>query len=272
MYPSLGIGAAPSTRYPRAWPIPTARISPATLTAPSCTPSFGSTSSPSSAKPPIEATHTACPASSSRSSATSSAAGSWLEQLCRYLFRPPLAQDRVRLRAAGRVLVELKKVWRDGTSHFLFEPVEFLEKLAALIPRPAVNLVLYHGLLAPRVRWRSQVVRYGRPAPDPKTHEVDPSAGTPSAWSWAALMRRVFDLDVLACPRCGGRLRVIATVHDPLAVQAVLAHPAARPAAPRPRPSRSRRLTAASSTLPLTLAPRLSGPRSPSALHPAAAP
>jgi putative transposase len=88
-----------------------------------------------------------------------------LERLCRYLLRPPLAQDRIRLRADGCVLVELKTVWRDGTSHFLFEPIEFLEKLAALIPRPAVNLLLYHGVLAPRARWRSQVVRYGRPTP-----------------------------------------------------------------------------------------------------------
>ncbi len=86
-----------------------------------------------------------------------------LEQLCRYLLRPPLAQDRIRLRADGRVLVNLKTVWRDGTSHFLFERIEFLEKLAALIPRPAVNLLLYHGVLAPRARWHSQVVRYGRP-------------------------------------------------------------------------------------------------------------
>jgi uncharacterized protein YbaR (Trm112 family) len=38
------------------------------------------------------------------------------------------------------------------------------------------------------------------------------------------LLRRVFHLDVLACPRCGGRLRVIATVQDPLAIQAILAH------------------------------------------------
>ena len=37
-------------------------------------------------------------------------------------------------------------------------------------------------------------------------------------------MRRVFDLDVLACPRCGGRLRLIATIQEPLAVQAILAH------------------------------------------------
>jgi uncharacterized protein YbaR (Trm112 family) len=36
-------------------------------------------------------------------------------------------------------------------------------------------------------------------------------------------MRRAFDLDVLACPRCGGRLRLIATVEDPEATRAILA-------------------------------------------------
>ena len=94
-----------------------------------------------------------------------------LEQLCRYLLRPPLAQDRVRLRPDGRVLVELKAVWRDGTSHFLFEPIEFLEKLAAIIPRPAVNLLLYHGVLAPHARWRQ---------PDLNAHEVVPSPRAPA--------------------------------------------------------------------------------------------
>jgi uncharacterized protein YbaR (Trm112 family) len=53
-----------------------------------------------------------------------------------------------------------------------------------------------------------------RPARPPASNapeiEASPHVGTtPGAWSWAALMRRVFDLDVLACPRCGGRLRVL---------------------------------------------------------------
>jgi hypothetical protein len=59
---------------------------------------------------------------------------------------PPLAQDCVRLRADGRVLVELKTAWRDGTSHLVFDSIEFMEKLAAITPRPAVNLVVYHSL------------------------------------------------------------------------------------------------------------------------------
>jgi hypothetical protein len=41
-------------------------------------------------------------------------------------------------------------------------------------------------------------------------------------WAWADLMRRAFDIDVLACPRCGGRLRLIATVEDPDAIRAIL--------------------------------------------------
>jgi Putative transposase len=149
-----------------------------------------------------------------------------LEQLCRYLLRPPLAQDRVRLRADGRILVDLKTVWRDGTAQLLFEPIEFMEKLAAIIPRPAVNLLIYHGVLAPHARTRSQVVRYGRPAADPTAPEVDasPRPRTPGAGTWPALMRRVFDLDVLACPRCGGRLRVIAIVQDPAVVRTILTH------------------------------------------------
>jgi hypothetical protein len=75
-----------------------------------------------------------------------------LEQLCGYVLRPPLAEDRLRRLPDGRVRVALKRAWSDGTTHLLFEPLEFLEKLAALTPRPETNLVLYHGVLAPHAR------------------------------------------------------------------------------------------------------------------------
>jgi hypothetical protein len=42
---------------------------------------------------------------------------------------------------------------------------------------------------------------------------------TPRAWTWAALMHRAFAIDVLACPHCGGRLRLIATLHDPAVIR-----------------------------------------------------
>lgn len=118
----------------------------------------------------------------------------------------------------------LKRAWHDGTTHLLFEPLEFLEKLAALTPRPEINLVLYHGVLAPHARWRPEVVAYRRAerteAAEPSEMGIsiwmrDSGAERPRHWTWAALMRRAFDLDVLRCPRCAGRMHLIATIDEP---------------------------------------------------------
>ncbi|MBI3767665.1 MAG: transposase [Deltaproteobacteria bacterium] len=69
-----------------------------------------------------------------------------LERLCHYLLRPPLAQERLELFPDGRVGLTLAHPWADGTRALVFDPVEFLEKLAVLIPKPRINLVVYHGL------------------------------------------------------------------------------------------------------------------------------
>ena len=76
------------------------------------------------------------------------------------MLRPPVAQDRLRLTADGQVRLELKHGWSDGTTHLLFDPVELLERLAVLTPRPRINLILYHGVLAPRAAWRSLIVEH----------------------------------------------------------------------------------------------------------------
>src|SRR6185503_1874120 len=62
------------------------------------------------------------------------------EQLCRYLLRPAVAQDRLRLTEDGRrIVLELKRPWQDGTSHLVFEPLALLARLAALTPRPRIT-------------------------------------------------------------------------------------------------------------------------------------
>jgi hypothetical protein len=76
-----------------------------------------------------------------------------LERLCRYALRPTVAQDRLRLTAEGQVVLQLRHPWADGTTHLLFDPLELLERLAVLIPRPRINLILYHGVLGPRAAW-----------------------------------------------------------------------------------------------------------------------
>jgi hypothetical protein len=69
------------------------------------------------------------------------------------------------------------------------------------------------------------------------------SAARASGGRWADLMRRAFDVDVLACPRCGGRLRLLALLEAGAVTARILEHlglatelPAARPARAPPLP------------------------------------
>jgi hypothetical protein len=58
-------------------------------------------------------------------------------------------------------VLTLKSACADGTRHLIFEPLMLLEKLAALTPRPRINLFLYHGMLAPHSGCRARVVADG---------------------------------------------------------------------------------------------------------------
>ena len=148
-----------------------------------------------------------------------------LERLCRYLLRPPVAEDRLSFGPDGSVLLRLKTPWRDGTSHLALEPVELLAKLAALIPRPYVNLIVYHGVLAPNAKWRREVVNFGRPRVERASSATTPKkVAAPYNRTWAELMRRGLDIDVLQCPDCGGRLRFVGAIMLSSAIRRILRH------------------------------------------------
>ena len=111
--------------------------------------------------------------------------------------------------------------------------MELLERLAALTPRPRINLVLYHGVLAPRAAWRKAVVPPGtiggggsKGPRDPPVHieGSDPDTERSPNRTWAELMQRSFGFDVLACPRCPGRLMLVALIRDPVVVLRILRH------------------------------------------------
>ena len=146
-----------------------------------------------------------------------------LERVCRYRARPPLAEQRLSLDADGLVVYALKHAFRDATTHVLFEPIDFIARLAALVPRPRAHLIRYHALCASNARHRHLIVP--RPTVNPRPHPADQSASVPTApMSWMARLNRVFGIDIESCPRCGGQLRVIATVTEPTAIAQILAH------------------------------------------------
>ncbi len=117
-----------------------------------------------------------------------------LERVCRYVLRPPVTGDRLSADGAGRVVLQLRHPWADGTTHLRFEPTAFLERLA---------------VLAPHAAWRAEVVpRAARGAASAgaggEAGAGVGSARSPTGRRWADLMRRAFDVEVLACPRWGG--------------------------------------------------------------------
>ena len=173
-----------------------------------------------------------------------------LERLCRYALRPPIAQERLHLTPEGQVILDLRHRWADGTTYLVFEPLELLERLTSLTPRPRINLLLYYGVLGARSAWRSRIA-----APDREPRETRPEAPrdhvptekaserSKTNWLWAELMQRSFGFDVLACPRCGDRLELIALIEDPTVIRRILSHlglpteiPTARPARAPPLP------------------------------------
>ena len=89
-----------------------------------------------------------------------------IEHLLRYMCRPPVALDRLEELPDGRLLYRLKKRWRDGTDSIVFEPLEFLERLAALVPAPRFNMIRYSGVLAPAASWRDRLAPCGESMED----------------------------------------------------------------------------------------------------------
>ena len=235
-----------------------------------------------------------------------------LEKLCRYGMRPPFAHERLSLTERGLVRLKLRRPWPtpDGASCLTFEPVEFLRRLAAIIPPPFAHLIRYHGLFAPRARDRDLLpaapvtdIRLealaragcieqptdraarsaatgaaGSPASDAAaasrglahtpsaqpalqvpgaTRTASPllasragssvaslsthTAGAATAASpaadidtpvmpgrkrlpWRELLRRVFSLDALLCPKCHGPMTVIAYITEAVVVTKILTH------------------------------------------------
>ena len=99
------------------------------------------------------------------------------ERLVRYCTRPPFALDRIEVLRDGRIGY-LLKVLRKGHTHRVMTPMDFMARLAALIPRPKIPLVRYHGVFASRSSWRPLVT----PKPPREAATPKPCAAAPSAW------------------------------------------------------------------------------------------
>jgi hypothetical protein len=125
----------------------------------------------------------------------------------------------------GLVRCALKTAYRDGTTHVIFEPEDFIARLAALVPKPRAHLIRYHGVFAPASADRARVVPKTRAAADNSKDRGEPLAtDRQRSLTWAQRLKRVFAIDIEVCRRCGGKLRVIASIEEPATIERILEH------------------------------------------------
>ena len=150
-----------------------------------------------------------------------------LERLCRYITRPAVSTKRLSITRNGRMRYELKTPWRNGTTHVIFEPLDFISRLVALVPRPRVNLTRFHGVFAPNSQYRSKITP-ARRGNRKKYHAVNEPDQTPAekraTMTWAKRLKRVFNIDIETCNECGGDVRIIASIEDPAVIQKILTY------------------------------------------------
>jgi hypothetical protein len=159
-----------------------------------------------------------------------------LERLCRYISRPAVAEERLALTERGDVRLQLKTVYRNGTTHVILEPLDFLARLAALVPPPRIQVTRYHGIFAPHHALRAAITPAGRGR---GARYTDAERPVPKrvAMTWAQRLKRVFAIEIETCRRCGGKLEVIASIEDAALIERILAHRRERGEEPMPTAS-----------------------------------
>jgi len=138
-----------------------------------------------------------------------------------YITRPAIANERLSRNAKGQVVLRLKSAYRDGTTHIVMQPQEFMQRLAALVPRPRLHLIRFHGVLAPHAKLRA--VNIPQPTHKDSAPVYEHAHGQSARMSWAQRLKRVFNIDLERCA-CGGQLKINAAIQDPVVIVRILTH------------------------------------------------
>jgi hypothetical protein len=130
--------------------------------------------------------------------------------LCRYILRPPLANDRLKILDDGDVRLDFERPWSNGTSSVQLPPLALIARLAALIPPPRRHTVLYCGVLSSHAAFRKEVVPSPHDARPPEPGQDKPKRRSKYI-RWSDLLRRVFGIETV-CPKCQVPLRLISLI------------------------------------------------------------
>jgi hypothetical protein len=134
-----------------------------------------------------------------------------------------VAQERITRGPDGLVRITLKKPFSDGTIAVDLDPLSLLSRLAASVPPPRLHTVRYAGVLAPASKLRPRLVPKPPEAPANDASQAPTPRGSRYR-PWAELLKRCFGIDVLECPTCKGRMKLVALMTDPNSIGRMLRH------------------------------------------------
>ncbi len=128
----------------------------------------------------------------------------------------------------------------------MFTPLELMERLAAIIPKPRTHQIRFHGFLASNSKIRSLVATSRKKKKEVEDKKVrageikkeDSVLTKAGKIKWAQLLKRVFNTDIEKCTECGGRLRILAAITKSADIKRILTHVGIDPNPPPVSPSK----------------------------------
>ena len=127
----------------------------------------------------------------------------------------------------------------------MLTPMQWLDRLVALIPPPRKHRHRYYGALAPNSPLRQALIALAQPAeiaaaptPVEPFPPAEPLHRQAARDVWALLLARIYGVLPLLCPKCGGKMRIIAFITEGTAIREILAHLDEPTSPPRLMPAR----------------------------------
>ena len=114
------------------------------------------------------------------------------------------------------------------------DPLEFLARVLTHIPDKGQVTTRYYGWYANRSRGMRRQAEPVDPATPIPIVPARPLAPTAARRRWAELLRHIFEVDPLACPQCGGAMRIVAFITQTAVIDQILTHRRTRPGARSP--------------------------------------
>jgi hypothetical protein len=143
------------------------------------------------------------------------------------MIRPPITPERMLGEASSAQIIYRSDIVhpRHQANFRIFDPLDFLAEVSAHIPDPHEKTTLLYGWYSNRTRgYRKRHGLLGKAQTADPVPDTDDRVPLEVRRSWARLIRGVYELDPLLCPRCGGTMRVIAVIEQPAVIRQILDH------------------------------------------------